>query len=409
MKELKSLDKSVMLAVLVAALGYFVDIYDLLLFSIVRVNSLKSLGIPEDQLLEKGVLLINVQMAGLLLGGIIWGVLGDKRGRLSVLFGSIFLYSVANLLNGFVQTVDQYVVLRFIAGIGLAGELGAGVTLVAEMMPRHLRGYGTSFIASVGIMGAVVASLTADFFDWRVAYFVGGGLGFLVLLLRVGVTESGLFHKMKNQSHVVRGNFLSLFQQKDIFLRYLCVILVGVPLWYIVGILVTFSPEFGRAMGMTELPSAGKAVLFCYLGASFSDFFSGLLSQWVQSRRKVILYYLIAMIFIVAWHFSFASVSMAAFYFSCALLGVASGYWAIFVTVAAEQFGTNIRSTVATTAPNFVRGAVIPLALLFQSLAASWGVIQSGIAVGALTIVIAFISLYYLEETFHKDLDYLDN
>jgi MFS transporter, putative metabolite:H+ symporter len=408
MKELRSLNKSVWLAVTVAALGYFVDIYDLLLFSIVRVNSLKDLGVAESDLLEAGVQLINVQMAGLLIGGVLWGILGDKRGRLSVLFGSIFLYSIANIANGFVQNVEQYAILRFIAGVGLAGELGAGITLISEILPKHIRGYGTSIVAAIGILGAVFGGLTGDIFNWRVAYFIGGGMGFLILLLRVGVRESSMFHKIKESSTVTKGNFFSIFRRKETFLKYLYVVLIGVPVWFVVGILVTFAPEFGVAMGMTEIPTAGKAVMFSYTGLAIGDLLSGILCQWAKSRRKVIAWYLVAVVTLVALHFVYAKYSLNAFYISCLLMGIAVGYWAMFVTVAAEQFGTNIRSTVTTSVPNFVRASVIPLTTLFKYLNPSVGLVASALIVGGITLTISFGALYMMQETFHKDLDYLE-
>lgn len=401
------IDKKVKWVILVAALGYFVDIYDLLLFSIVRVASLKSIGVPEDLLLEKGVFLINTQMAGLLIGGIVWGILGDKRGRISVLFGSILLYSLANLANAFVQTVEQYAVLRFIAGLGLAGELGAGITLVCEMMPKESRGWGTAIVASVGILGAVVAALIGDFFDWRTAYIIGGVMGLMLLALRMGVHESGLFTHMQKRS-VQAGRFLSLFSSKERLIRYACVILVGVPLWYVVGILVTFSPEFGRAFGMSELPKAGPAVMYNYLGLAVGDLASGLVSQWFRSRKKALLTFLSFQVIAMGCYFMWAGVSLFMYYAMCGLLGLACGYWAMFVTVASEQFGTNLRSTTTTTAPNFVRGALIPVTLLFQTLKPSVGVLQSAMLTGALVMVIAFLALRGLQETFGKDLDFYE-
>ena len=278
--------------VIVAALGYFVDIYDLLLFSIVRVPSLKYLGVPEGELLEKGVFLINMQMAGMLIGGILWGVLGDKKGRLSVLFGSIVLYSLANIANGFVTGVEQYAVLRFIAGIGLAGELGAGITLVSEILPKEIRGYGTALVASVGVLGAVLAYFVADLFDWQIAYFIGGGLGLLLLLLRVSVFESGIFKDLKEKP-VTRGNFFSLFTSSRQFYKYLNCILIGLPIWFVIGILVTFSPEFGKALGVAAPIKAGKAIMFAYIGLSLGDFSSGFLSQSLGSRRRVVLLFIL--------------------------------------------------------------------------------------------------------------------
>ena len=271
--------KSVIAIIVVAALGYFVDIYDLILFSIVRIASLKSLNVPDGQLLDTGVLLLDMQMGGMLLGGIIWGVLGDKRGRISVLFGSIFLYSLANILNGFVQNIEIYALLRFVAGIGLAGELGAGITLVSEVMPKTKRGYGTMIVASIGVMGAVAAALIVELTEWRTSYIIGGIMGFTILVLRFGVYESGMYNSIKEASNVGRGQFVKLFTDKGRFLKYMYCILIGLPLWFVVGILITFSPEFGKAFGITEPVSAGKAVMYCYIGLVIGDILSGSLSQ----------------------------------------------------------------------------------------------------------------------------------
>jgi MFS family permease len=399
--------RGVALAITVAALGYFVDIYDLILFSIVRVSSLRSLGVPPDQILSQGVLLLNMQMGGMLVGGLIWGVLGDKRGRLSVLFGSIVMYSLANIANGFVQTVPQYAALRFIAGIGLAGELGAGITLVSEIMPSHTRGYGTMIVATVGILGAVVASLIGDAFDWRIAYFIGGGMGIALLVLRIGVAESGMFEGIKRTT-AARGDFLSLIRSPKTRGKYVRVVLVGVPIWYVVGILITFSPEFGRTMGMATVPQAGRAVMFCYIGLAIGDFASGAASQLIKSRNRVVGAFLLMTTAFIAMYFAVAHVSLNVFYVVCLLLGVGAGYWAVFVTIASEQFGTNIRATATTTAPNFVRGAVVGLTLLFEGLRPVLGIRGSAMLVGAIALTIAFVSLRGLEESYGKDLNYLE-
>lgn len=394
--------------VLVAALGYFVDIYDLLLFSIVRVSSLKDLGIQGDEILNKGIFLINCQMSGLLVGGILWGILGDRKGRLSVLFGSILLYSIANLGNAFVHNIELYALLRFIAGVGLAGELGAGITLAVEVMPQHLRGYGTAIIASIGICGAVAGGLIGDAFHWRTAYIIGGLFGLLLLALRLGVTESNLFLKAKSQSEVSRGNFLSLFTDRKRFTKYLCVILIGMPLWFVVGILVTFAPEFSGELHLTDVPKAGLAVMFCYAGLAIGDLASGIISQKFKSRKKVIFAYVFVLGLTIVTHLYFPLKNSTGFYTSCFIMGLFAGYWALFVTVAAEQFGTNLRSTVATTVPNFVRGSVIPLTLLFRSLGISVGLRESALIVGVITVVIGLTALRGLEETYHKDLNYLE-
>ncbi|GAA4405017.1 MFS transporter [Nibrella viscosa] len=392
---------------MVAALGYLVDMYDLFLFSVVRVPSLKAIGVTGDALLSDGIFLLNMQMTGMLIGGVLWGVMGDKRGRLSVLFGSILLYSLANIGNGLVNTVGQYALLRFIAGVGLAGELGAGVTLVTEVLPKEIRGYGTTIVATMGVLGAILAYFMADLFDWRISYFIGGGLGLMLLVLRINVFESAAFVRAK-EKNVQRGNLLMLFNNKARFLKYLQCILIGLPIWFVVGILITFSPEFGQALGLSEPVVAGKAVMLAFTGQVFGDIASGFLSQYLKSRKKVILLFvLLSAVFIVVYLLVPVK-DITAFYIICTLLGFANGYWALFVTIAAELFGTNLRATVATTVPNFVRGAVIPLAGLFTLFKPSLGTIASALVVGAITLAVALFALAYLEETFKKDLDYVE-
>jgi MFS family permease len=395
--------------VIVASLGYFVDIYDLLLFSIVRIPSLRSLGLEGDALRDEGIFLLNVQMTGLLIGGIFWGILGDKKGRLSVLFGSIFIYSVANIANGFVESIEAYSVWRFIAGIGLAGELGAGITLVAEILPKEKRGIGTTIVAAVGISGAVVAWIIAELFSWRTSYFIGGGLGLSLLLLRIGVAESNMFGQVKKKD-MRRGDFFSLFTNKRRLLKYIRCILIGIPLWYVVGILITLSPEFGKAMGVQGVVNAGTAVACCYAGIVVGDIISGSLSQYLKSRLKVLYLYLFVSIFTLTIFFVMRNVSLPVFYTMCSVLGLNVGYWVIFMTIATEQFGINIRATVTTTVPNFVRGAVVPLTFLFQVFLSLFNnsVITAGILVGIVSLLCAFLALDGLQETFFKDLNYVE-
>ena len=406
-EPLKLKNKFIFSSILLAALGYFVDIYDLILFSIVRVKSLKDLGVPDQELLSQGVLLLNMQMGGMLLGGILWGILGDKRGRLSVLLGSICLYSLANIANGFVHSVDTYAVLRFIAGVGLAGELGAGITLVSEIMPKETRAYGTMIVSVVGILGAVVAALIGDLFDWRTAYFVGGGLGIGLLLLRIKASESGMFHQIKLTS-VKRGSLLLILKSWPNILKYLRCILIGIPLWFVIGILVTFSPEFGKALQMPQQPQASKAVMFAYIGLSLGGLVSGSLSQIWGSRKKAVAVFMLLNALFMGFYLFFPAPSLGIFYLFCLGLGFASGYWAVFVTIAAEQFGTNIRSTVATTVPNFVRGSVVPLSLSFQSLKISYGIINAGWILALFCVLVAFWALVGLSETHGKDLNYTE-
>jgi len=393
--------------VVVAALGYLVDIYDLLLFGIVRIPSLKGIGVPDSDVLEKGIFLINAQMIGLLIGGIIWGVFGDKKGRLSVLFGSILLYSAANIANGFVTTISQYAVIRFLAGVGLAGELGAGITLVAEILPKEVRGYGTTLVATVGMLGAVLAYFVAEAFDWRIAYFIGGGLGIILLITRLSVFESGLFENMRKTA-VRRGNFLQLFTSMDRLKKYIGCILIGTPTWYVVGILVILSPEFGVALGIGEPIIAGRAVMYSYIGLAVGDMSSGLISQWLRSRKKVILMFILftgvqIVLYVIA------PIRTSGFlYLMCGMLGFSVGYWALFVTVASEQFGTNLRATVTTTVPNFIRGTLPALNFFFLQARAQWGILNGALVVGAGAILIALAALSLLRETFYKDLNYVE-
>ena len=393
--------------VIVAALGYFVDIYDLILFSIVRVPSLLALGITQDNLLNEGAKLINRQMLGMLTGGLLWGIMGDKKGRVSVLFGSILLYSIANIFNAYVTTITQYQWLRFIAGVGLAGELGAGITLVNETMTKEQRGYGTMIVVSFGVLGAVLANIIAKF-GWQNAYITGGIMGLVLLLMRIGVYESGMYHHVK-KSNVSRGDFFMLFKNAKRFVRYLSCITIGIPIWYMIGILVTFSPEFAKELNIKGV-QAGTAVMYFYLGTSFGDFMSGYLSQIFKTRKKILLLYLIITVITVPVYLFTSNISSGIFYFICSILGVAAGYWAVFVTIASEQFGTNLRSTVTTTVPNFVRGSLVLLTILLDLFRKTFSIslVNSALFVGIIAIGIAFISLMGMHETFGKDLDYVE-
>ena len=396
------------LTVLVASLGYFVDIFDLLLFPIVRESSLRSLGVAPDKLLSTGTLLLNMQMGGMFVGGVVWGILGDKKGRMTVLFGSIIIYSVANILNAYVSTIPQYVILRFIAGFGLAGELGAAITLVGEQLHQSVRGYGTSVVATVGIAGGVVAGFVGNMLTWQHAYILGGVLGLLLLLLRVQVAESAMFTATRTSTKVEHGNFLMLFSSRKRFIKYVHCILIGIPLWYGVGILMTFSPEIAPLLHVQGTVHAGIAIAYCYGGISVGDLAAGFLSQKLQSRKQAIQIFL-ALAFVMTLLFLvMRGLSVDQFYWICAVFGLTMGYWTLFVTVASEQYGTNLRATVTTTAPNFVRGSVVLLTLSFAYLKGPLGVLNSALFLGILSILIAAISITSLRESFHQDLDFLE-
>lgn len=401
------------LPVIVAALGYFVDIYDLLLFTIVREPSLQSLGIDlanSKEVITASTKVLNWQMWGMLIGGIVWGVMGDKKGRLSVLFGSIILYSIANFVTGFVQNVDQYAWARFVAGVGLAGELGAGITLVSELLPKAKRGIGTSMVAGIGLFGAVAAYFTFKVTDdWRLCFKIGAGLGVLLLFLRISVAESGMFKHVQQKAHVVRGNFLMFFQDAQRFKKYILAILIGLPTWFVIGVLVNLSNRFAKEFYGENNIESGKSIMYAYAAIAIGDILIGFISQYFKSRKKALyLFYFFAIISGI-YFFSGNIKNDAAMYAACAALGFSTGFWAIFVTMGAEQFGTNLRATAATTIPNMVRGSLPLINLMFVNWfqkGNGWNIVQSAIYTGIIVMVITLIAAYFTEETFHKDLNY---
>lgn len=401
--------KNVRLLVIIAALGYFVDVYDLILFIIVRQPSLTALGFSGSELTEKGIILLNLQMAGMLTGGIVWGILGDKKGRLSVLFGTILLYSLANILNGMIQNVEQYYILRFIAGFGLAGELGIGITLIAEVMSKEKRGLGTTIVSSIGIAGAVVGFLVADRFDWRMAYYVGGGMGLLLLLLRVSVAESGMFTHIK-RTEAARGHFLHFLSKKQNLLKYARCIIVGVPVWFTIGILVTLATELAASLQITGAVKGSAAVMYHYIGASIGALLTGLLSQYLHSRKKALIISLLGLCVMLAIVLSSKGISNSTFYWLLLILGIPNGYWSVFMASASEQFGTNIRATVTTSAPNFVRGMVVLITTLFTFLSADMeiGFVGAAAILAVLVMSLAIAAAVRTPDTFDKNLDYIE-
>jgi MFS family permease len=403
------------LPVIVAALGYFVDIYDLLLFTIVRVPSLQGLNVDitnRAMIIAASTKVINWQMWGMLIGGIIWGIMGDKKGRLSVLFGSIILYSVANFLTGFVQDVQQYALARFVAGVGLAGELGAGITLVSELLPKNKRGVGTSMVAGIGLFGAVAAYFTYKISgDWRFCYKIGAGLGVLLLFLRISVAESGMFKHVQQKATIVRGNFFMFFQDAKRFRKYILAILIGLPTWFVIGVLVNLSNQFARDFYGENKIESGRAIMFAYAAIAIGDILVGLISQYFKSRKKALYLFYFFAIASGIYFFSGAIKNDAAMYAACAALGFSTGFWAIFVTMGAEQFGTNLRATAATTIPNMVRGSLPLINLMFVNWFQNingWSFVNSAIVTGIIVMAITLIAAYFTEETFHKDLNYVE-
>jgi putative MFS transporter len=407
--KLDNLDKATLLTIFIAALGYFVDAFDMLLFGVVRVPSLKNIGVANGDILSTGLFLINLQMAGLLVGGFLWGVLGDKFGRLSVLLGSILLYSAASFANAFVDSVTLYGILRFVAGVGLAGELGIGVTLISEILPQQHRGLGTAFLGTVGMLGAVTAGLVGDSFSWRIAYGIGGVMGFILLLMRIRLKESQLYLMVaKGNAGVKRGHLLSLFFKPSLLRRYIAVILIPLPLLTMIWILVAFTPEFAKSFGANIPLQAGKAIVFCYIGMTIGDALSGLLSQFLKSRRKAIAWFLLLLAAARMDHLVLHPATAESYYASCLFMGIAGGYWIVAIQLGAEQFGTNIRATAATSVPTVARALIIPATMGFKALTPITGVVFGWAIIMAVAFSLSILSLLSLKDSFHSDMNYVE-
>jgi hypothetical protein len=403
------------LPVIVSALGFFVDVYDMLIFSIVRVPSLQSLGLTKGEVSTVGAFILQCQQAGLLVGGILWGIIGDRRGRMSVLFGSIIMYSLANIACGFVPYItfmnptDYYALMRFVAGVGLSGEIGAAIVLVAEILPKGIRGFGTSVVAGIGYLGAGAAYATNTLFDWQTAFFVGGGMGLLLLLLRVSVFESGLFTSLKAEHREVsRGNFLHFFSSGSQAIKYLRCVALGLPTWFIVGILATFANEFGEAMAMDTAIEPGRCVMLLYVGLAFGDLLSGPLSQWLRSRRRAVFGLLVTSVLLCSTYLFGGLQTPGTLYGVMLLLGFCTGYIAMYLTMVAEQYGTNLRATATTSVPSIVRGMLIPMTLAFRELTPRVGTLWAAGLLGIVIFGLAFWSLSKMEETFAKELEYVE-
>jgi MFS transporter, putative metabolite:H+ symporter len=394
--------------VLVSALGYFVDVFDLILFGVVRMSSLKDIGVPEDQILNAGIKILNAQMIGMLLGGIFWGILGDKKGRISVLFGSILLYSVANIANAFAGSVDSYVFWRFLAGIGLAGELGAAITLVNETMSKETRGLGTTIVATFGIFGALFAVVIGDLFTWKTSYIIGGVMGLGLLLLRFKMYESGMYERAATKASKKGSLSLLLFGNSERFWRYIRCLIVGIPIWFVIGILVTFSPEIAKELGATGVVSAAKAIFYCYVGLAIGDLGSGIISHYFKSRKKILYPFLLFILISTLILLFGRGQDPNFFYLMSLLLGTGAGYWAVFVTSSSEQFGTNLRATVTTSVPNFVRGSVVVLTLSVNALKDSFGLVNATLTVGIVVILLGLLALSFQKDSFGHDLDFLE-
>jgi MFS family permease len=403
MKFLRDLRSVLNLTVLVAGLGYFVDLFDIALFGVVRVASLRDLGLTDAEITNEGAFIYNCQMVGMMVGGLIWGVLADKRGRLSVMFGSILLYSFANIANAFVWDVTSYAACRFLGGVGLAGELGAAITLVAESLPKEKRGLGTTLVAALGMLGAVAASFLGQRMEWKTAYLTGGAMGLALLFTRFKVSESELFAKKSPSSSA---NPLLLLVQGGRLPRYIWCVLMGVPIYFTTGVLFTFAPELTKGLNVQGTVTAGNAIMYGTIGLTLGDLLAGVVSQWLKSRKHAVaLNLIVGFALVLVYRFGLGLTSTAIYVLSF-LIGITVGYWAVLVTMAAEQFGTNIRGTVATTVPNFVRGSAALVVFGFKELKDHISVANAALTCGVICFGLALLALTRMEETFHRDLDF---
>jgi MFS transporter, putative metabolite:H+ symporter len=402
-------NKAIALGIIVSALGFFVDLYDIMALAAIGENSLRSIGIAEAAIKKELTYLQSMQMWGMLLGGFLWGIIGDKYGRLKVLFGSIILYSVFTLLNAFVTGINGYAACRFFAGLGLAGELGAGITLVSEQMRKEKRGLGPAIIAGFGVLGAIVAVIIGKNYDWKTVYIVGGTLGFGLLLLRLGVVESGLF-TIARKSNIARGSFMVILKNKEHLKKFACILLVGMPGWFVNGVMMQLSNFISKSMGMNPLPDKGKVIIYFFIALSLGDVMGGVVSQWLKSRKKSIYIFLLLHLLMLVLFFTVAKNSVQLYYFIFAGLGLSVGFVIQLFTLAAEQFGTNIRTLVTSSGLNLVRGWVIPLAALFTWMNEGLLIIEwkSAAVIAFVVVAVSFWALSQLEETFDKDLAFVN-
>lgn len=405
----QAVTRSALVGVVVSALGFFVDLYDIIIFSAERIDSFRELGVPEAEWTTAGGAILSMQMFGMLVGGFLWGMVGDKYGRLKVLFGSILMYSLFTLLNAFVTDLAEYRWCRFLAGVGLAGELGAGITLVSEQMDKRYRGLAVAMVGGLGMFGAVTAGLVSNAFSWKTSYIIGASLGFVLLALRFSMVESGLFHVMRDDK-VRRGDFLIVLRDRRLLWKFFCILLVGMPGWFATGVLITFTKEISSSMGMPVLPVAATVISLNFLGFAFGDPFCGLLSQYLKSRKKAIYAFLICYGVFLTLFYKFGGTSLKAYYGLYIGMGFSVGFTIMLFTLAAEQFGTNLRTLVTSSSLNLTRAWVIPLTFVFTRLATALegNFLLSAQIISASALLLAFFAMTQLEETYHKDLDFYD-
>lgn len=415
-KETKHKEQSIALLILVASLGYFVDAYDLIIASVVRSSAIVELGLAQvgtPEHTKYAQLFEYVQSAGILLGGIIFGVYSDKKGRKKALYYSIAIYSIANILNGllsasvpFVGTV--YCILRFICGFALAAELSIGIVMISETMKAKHRGYGTMIVVSFGILGAVLAAVLFEFIGihWQTLYLIGGIAGVLLLIFRFSVKETNPFLDLENQESE-RGSWVMIFKNRRLLKILFNAILLGFPIYFFISIPIKFATDYGKELGLT-IKGTIPIIVF-YIAMSVSDIIANYLCQLFENRKKVLYFYLgLCTISVFLLHFYPPTTPEQYFYLFSPLMGFASGYWALLITFTNEQIGTNIRSTYTTAVPNVVRSLFIPIQLLLTVLQPTFGTSTSVFYIGVLAVILALLGLYSLKETWGKNLKFID-
>ena len=397
--------KQEILTVLVVALGYFIDAYDLLIFSAVRKVSLMDLGVAETDTLNIGISLLNFQLIGLMIGGVLWGILADKFGRKTILFSSILIYSISNIANSYISSVDMYYWLRFIAGIGLAGELGVGISLITENIAKERRTVSTTVVSFFGMLGAATGGWLGSVFHWQTCFLIGGFAGFLLLLLRLNVEESHMYLGIKD-SKVKKGNILLILKNPKSLITYFFCTLAGSSSFLFIGMFIQSTPEFGKIFNISV--TAGVALVWYYVGASISEVIAGILSKLLKERKAPIyIFYAISLLAIVIFCVHTPS-SPRIYYIHCSLLGFGLGWWSMLITLSAELFGVNTRATAATSIPTFARAWNIPFTSVFKNNIPKLGILNSAFAVGVIVIALAIISATTIKETFENEANFIE-
>jgi MFS transporter, putative metabolite:H+ symporter len=381
--------------------GYFIDIFDLVLFSTLRISSFEELKITDPTYWT--VVFFNLQMTGILVGGIFWGKMADIKGRSWSFMGTILVFSIANIINGLTSSLTVYGICRFIAGFGLAGEMGSGIALICEKVPDEKRSLYLGFVSSLGCIGAVLSGWLGDIVYWRYLFIGSGFAGILLTLLRKNLLEPDLFRKTATLN-IPRGQWKTLFQSPPDLIRFILLIFLGIPMWYIIGILWSFSTEMTSTIGLNIFTS-GQAILWGYVGVWMGDMLMPFVSQFLKSRIFTIQICLIMMLLGVIYLFQFQPHSLLSFQLTHIFLGFTIGYWAVYATLCGESFGTNIRALTSTSLPSLIRFSSIPMMIIYQY-GRDENELNIALGMGLTVLCISMITTYFIKDTFQKDIDF---